>query len=236
VEVGRVRTSRGAGWVTLAGAAYGGLFLLGRGLGSDLVERTIRLPGDELVEDGGMVTDHATSIDATAEAVWPWLMQMGYHRGGWYTPRWVDRLLFPANWPSAVHLDEVLSRELEPGDVIPDGPPGTAYFVVTHAECPTVLVLHSTTHVPRGWRRLGRNDWVWTFTLTDCGPARTRLHVRTRARTSPWWLRAAYVVALVPADAVMSTAMLRGIRRRAETGGPGLLPSTPNARRWGHGA
>jgi hypothetical protein len=229
-----VRKRRGAGWVTFGGAGYGALFVLGRRMGSDVVERTIRLPGDELVEGGGMVTDHATSIAATPEAVWPWLTQMGWRRGGWYTPRWVNWLLFPLNEPNADHLDERLVRELAPGDEIPDGPPGSAYFVVTHAVSPTVLVLHSTTHVPRAWRSLPgtANDWVWTFTLTECGPDRTRLHVRTRARTSPWWLRAMYVAALVPADAVMGTSMLRGIRRRAEAGGPALLPSTPSVRRW----
>ena len=40
------------------------------------------------------VTNHAITIDAPPEDVWPWMVQMGWGRGGWYTARWVDRLLF----------------------------------------------------------------------------------------------------------------------------------------------
>lgn len=36
--------------------------------------------------------------------IWPWLVQVGWHRGVWYTPRWVDVLLFPDNQPSAVEV------------------------------------------------------------------------------------------------------------------------------------
>jgi hypothetical protein len=50
---------------------------------------------------------HAITIAASADAVWPWLVQMGWGRAGWYTYRWVDRLLFPANGPSA---DQLLSQ------------------------------------------------------------------------------------------------------------------------------
>lgn len=106
----------------------------------------------------------------------------------------------PANWPSATRLIPGLQRPLQVGDHIPDGPPGTAWFVVQHVEPPQLLVLHSTTHVPAAWReRLGASiDWVWTFALEDSGDGSTRLLVRTRARTTPWWLAATYVAALVP--------------------------------------
>jgi hypothetical protein len=62
------------------------------------------LPGDQVVPDPGVVTNHAITIDVAPERVWPWLTQMGWHRAGWYTARWVDRLLFPANWPSATRI------------------------------------------------------------------------------------------------------------------------------------
>lgn len=47
-----------------------------------------------------------------------------------YLPRWVDRLLFPDNWPSADHLNPALVRDLRPGDNIPDGRPCTAHLVI----------------------------------------------------------------------------------------------------------
>jgi hypothetical protein len=164
------------------------------------------------------VTDHAITIGAPPEAVWPWLTQMGWHLGGYYTPRWVDRLFFPANLPSLDVLDPGLVRDLAVGDTIPDGPPGTAWYVVEEAGPPGALVLHSTTHVPPSWRRrLGAGvDWTWSFHLTGLTGGRTRLQVRMRGRAAPWWLAAAYVAAIVPADYIMATGMLRGLRRRAE--------------------
>jgi hypothetical protein len=199
---------------------------LGRTAGSTRAERQRRLPGDELVARPTVVTNHAITIPERPERVWPWLVQMGWHRGGWYTPRWVDRLLFPANWPSANRLIPQLQRPLRVGDRIPDGPPGTAEFVVQHATRPHLLVLHSTSHVPPSWRaRTGASiDWVWTFALDDCDGG-TRLLLRTRARTTPWWLAGIYVGALVPADFLMASGMLNGIRHRVRR--PGLRQSIP---------
>jgi hypothetical protein len=203
--------------VAVAGLAAGQV--LGRTAGSRVQERRARLPGDDVVAAPTIVTNHAVTIEARAEQVWPWLTQVGWHRGGWYTPRWVDRLLFPANRPSADHLDPELVRDLRVGDTIPDGREGTAHFVVAQAQAPGLLVLHSTTHVPRAWadRQGARIDWTWTFTLTPSGRDRTRLLIRTRARTAPWWLTAGYALALVPADYVMGKGMLSGIKRRVES-------------------
>jgi hypothetical protein len=191
---------------------------LGRTAGSARAERRQLLPGDDLVDNPTVVTNHAVTIPAPPEQVWPWLVQMGWHRGGWYTARWVDRLVFPANWPSATRLISELQRPLQAGDHIPDGPPGTAWFVVEHVDPPHLLVLHSTTHLPASWRaRLGASiDWTWTFTLTPTREGGTRLLLRVRGQTRPWWLTAAYVAALVPADFVMAHGMLAGISLRVQ--------------------
>jgi hypothetical protein len=94
--------------------------------------------------------------------------------------------------------------------------------VVEHLEPPSLLVLHSTTHLPAGWRaRLGAAiDWAWTFALDPTGDGGTRLLLRVRGRTEPWWLTAAYVAAIVPADHLMAGSMLKGIRRRVARRGP----------------
>ncbi|WOQ18071.1 hypothetical protein [Raineyella sp. W15-4] len=141
---------------------------------------------------------------------------MGWHRAGWYTPRWVDALFFPANWPSADHLDPRLVRKLTPGDTIPDGPPGTAEFVVERADAPRVLVLHSRTHLPPGWaKKLNAElDWAWTFRLAPTGEGGTRLLIRSRGFARPRWLDVGYRAAIVPADHVMATGMLKGLAKR----------------------
>ena len=173
--------------IALCAAGYGALQVLGRRAGSTRQERREALAGDGTVPHPHLVTDHAVTIGAPPEAVWQWLTQMGWHRGGYYAPRWVDRLLFPANLPSADVLDSALLRDLAAGDTIPDGPPGTAWFVVEQASAPGTLVLHSTTHVPAPWRdRFGAAvDWTWSFRLTGLPGDRTRLHIRMRGRAAP---------------------------------------------------
>ncbi len=208
--------------LSLAGSAmagYAALQVLGRRAGSTSSERRAALPGDELVPSPQMTMNHAATIEAPAERIWPWLTQLGWHRAGWYTPRWVDRLLFPDNWPSLDRLDPRLVRDLCVGDSIPDGRPGTAEYIVDRVERPHVLVLRSTTHVPPGWdvRYGARFSWTWCFRLTELpDDGRTRVHLRVRGRGAPWWFIALYVAALIPADYVMSTGMLRGLRERAE--------------------
>lgn len=202
--------------LALAGGGYGLLYWLGSTSGSTGEERARRLPGDELIEAPSFVTNHAATLPAPPDEVWPWMTQVGWHRAGWYTPRWVDRLLFPDNWPSADRLEPGLVRDLQPGDTIPDGPPGTAQFVVERAEAPRVLVLHSTTHLPPGWdERFGaRLDWVWTFAFDPAGVGQTRMLVRNRGRVQPRWLDVAYLATIVPADHIMTRGLFRGLGQR----------------------
>jgi len=210
---------------------------LGRTYGSTPAERAADLPGDELVADAQFECQHAITIDAPAEVIWPWLVQMGWHRGGWYTARWVDLLLFPANRASA---DEIIPelQHLGVGDFIPDGAPETACgFVVQDLEPARHLVLRSNSHLPLSWRtrRHARLDWTWAFVLVPLdGGGRTRFTFRWRARTSPWWVRAFCWVAIVPADLVMSRDMLRGVKKRAERP-RSLHPATPGDHRGGLG-
>ena len=197
---------------------YAALQVLGRRAGSTGHERRTALPGDDVVRDPQLVTDHAITVDAPAQQIWPWLTQMGWHLGGYYSPAWVDRLLFPQNWPSLDHLDPALLRHLEVGDQIPDGEPGTASYLVHQVHAPHVLVLSSTTHVPPGWdTKYGAAlTWTWCFVLTDQTDGRCRMHLRVRGRLSPWWFSALYAAAVVPADAVMATGMLHGLKRRVQ--------------------
>jgi hypothetical protein len=69
-----------------AAAAYVLLQLLGRRAGSSQDERQRALPGDDLVPRPQIVTDHAVTLDVASEDIWPWLTQMGWHLGGYYTP------------------------------------------------------------------------------------------------------------------------------------------------------
>jgi hypothetical protein len=210
--------SRNAGALVATGAVVteATLFHLGRTYGSTAAERAARLAGDELVPHPSVVTNHAITITARPEYVWPWLVQMGWGRAGWYTARWVDRLLFPANGPSATTILPEL-QDLHVGAFVPDGAPETnCGFVVEELIPYRALVLRSTSHLPAGWRDKAILDWSWAFTLTPLEGGRTRYLFRSRWTTSPWWLTVGGWLGVVPADFVMSRGHLHGVKERAE--------------------
>jgi hypothetical protein len=120
------------------------LIRLGQTYGSTREDRAMQLLGDDIVPNPQVVTNHATTIDAPPEYVWPWLVQMGWHRAGWYTARWVDKLLFPLNWPSANRIIPEL-QHIQLGDFIPDGAPETKTGLIVEALEPgRAMALHST--------------------------------------------------------------------------------------------
>lgn len=208
-----LRTAVIGGLVAWVKMAY-----LGRTWGSTRGERRAPLPGDEIVPAPHLGGDHAITVARPPREVWPWLQQVGWHRGGWYTYRWVDALLFPANRPSA---DVLLPGypELKVGDVVPDGPPQSGcFFRVVHVESERCLVLHSTTHLPASLlkRESVHLSWTWTFVLTPLSEHGTRFHFRWRAEVRPLWLRLLAVAFVMPADALMGRSMCRGLRRRVE--------------------
>ena len=213
------RIGIGLAAVTGAAVAEATLVHLGRTYGSTPAERDMVIPGDELVLNPVVVTNHAITIDAAPEFVWPWVVQMGWGRAGWYTARWVDQLLFPNNGPAA---NEILPewQTLRVGDFVPDGAPETKTgFIVDQLIPNRALVLHSTSHLPMSWREQKRAvlDWSWAFNLTPIdGGRRTRYLFRSRWTTSPWWFTRGGWLGIVPADFVMSRDHLHGIKQRAE--------------------
>jgi hypothetical protein len=216
-------SDRRLGAVIVAGAVA--LLIVRRRAGSRAA-----MPGDALVAHPNLVTTHATTIAAPAAQIWPWLVQMGWHRGGWYTARWVDRLLFPANRASADRIEPEL-QHLGVGDFVPDGPPGTGVgFTIVALEPDRHLVLRSQSHLPPGWHeRFGaRIDWTWAFVLDPVDAVHTRFVFRSRARVAPRWVAVCYRLAVVPADLVMGRQMLRGVKRRAE-GAPTAAPGHDRA-------
>jgi hypothetical protein len=194
----------------------GALVWLGRTYGSTREERRTRLPGDDVVPDPTVQTDHAITIDAPPSAVWPWLVQMGWGRGGWYTARWVDRLLFPANGPSANRVVPEL-QTVSVGTFIPDGPPETECGLhVVELQPERVMVLRSNSHLPMSWRDRATLDWSWAFAVRPLEDGRTRYHFRSRWVTEPWWFTVGGTLGIVPADFLMSRDHLLGVKGRAE--------------------
>lgn len=131
-------------------------------------ERSARLPGDEIVAAPDVVMDRAFDLPAPPAAVWPWLVQLGKGRAGWYLPRTVERLV-PASRRALRRLDPAL-QSLAAGDVVPDWGGAGATFTIEAVQAPTTLV-HSSTR--------GRMRISWTIAVRPA-PAGARVHMRLR--------------------------------------------------------
>jgi len=182
------------------------------------------LPGDEIVPHPDWVSTRALTIAAPPSGVWPWVVQMGYptERAGWYTPHWLDELMWGERPRSADSIRPEL-QDLRVGDMVPDSPDWTAKYVVEQIEPPRHLVLHSTWHV---WGPVRSSDFSWVFVLqpveeTLPGGGRrqaTRLVVRARVAYQPKWIYPFVETVIGLGDWANVSVMLRGIRRRAEAG------------------
>jgi hypothetical protein len=108
-----------------------------RSWGLDPDEGMSPLPGDDLVPDAPLVETRGISIDAPPAAVWPWLVQMGYGRGGWYSYDKMDN--------DAASADRILPefQTLSVGDVMPTWPGGG--FQVAALDPGRSLVLYLDT-------------------------------------------------------------------------------------------
>lgn len=228
-----------------AGCLLGG-WLLGAGArrlsvrtGVSDAEAYGSLPGDDIIRHPMVEWTRGVTVQTTAERVWPWLAQMGYGRGGWYTPEWVDlfanRWVFGVRAPFPKSANRLLPehQHVAVGDLICDGPDYASYFRAEHVDPARALVYRSIRHPRRGSpieiddpespARVEQQllaggtyvDFTWALTLNTLPGDRTRLLVRTRANYAPRSLRL-LVLPLGLIDATYGLAMLRAIARRAE--------------------
>jgi hypothetical protein len=186
--------------------------------GATEAEERMVLPGDQLARRYGdrAVSTRAITIDVPPEVVWPWLVQMGSGRAGFYTHEWVERLLFItyADGHSATRIHPEW-QDLHVGDKVPYSRFNTVDVVAL--DRPRCLIA---------------GEWLVLLPL-DAG-ARTRLIARTRGgwlepfvRNVPvfWPLLwpAAALIERGPGELLhhyMETGMLKGIKARAETNHP----------------
>jgi len=160
--------------------------------------------GDAEVPRATYETTLAVTVDAPAAGIWPWLVQMGYRRGGLYSYDWLDRLFGFLDAPSAECILPEFQR-LQVGDVIPVG--RGAGFPVKALEPFRTLVLG------------GESDgfqWMWQLGLYPVNGRLTRLVSRNRAHIPRTVGSTLFMGVLEPAAFIMTRKMLLGLKRRAE--------------------
>jgi hypothetical protein len=172
--------------------------------GTTAAERQRVMSGDVLIGQPTYKTTLAVTIDASPNCVWPWLVQMGYQRGGLYSYDWLDRWFGYLDRPSATRIIPEF-QQLEAGDVIPIGR-GMGFPVKTVEQNRTLLLAGEAD----GMR------WTWQFALCPVDGRRTRLISRSRAMVPRTLGRDLFMAVLEPAAFIMTRKMLLGIKQRAE--------------------
>jgi hypothetical protein len=163
------------------------------------------MAGDGLLVDPTFSYTMAATVNAPPEDIWPWLLQMGYQRGGLYSYDWLDRLFGYLDRPSATRILPEF-QHLAVGDAIPLGQ-GPSWPVAI-IEPGRALVLDM--------RNMAGFDWVWQFGLYSVDDKRTRLVSRSQVRPHTVWAWLFSVLAIEPAGFVMTRRMLLGLKARAE--------------------
>ncbi|GAA1980207.1 hypothetical protein GCM10009817_21170 [Terrabacter lapilli] len=188
--------------------------------GATTEETREKLPGDEILRDPGLVATRAITVEAPPEAVWPWVVQLGAGRGGFYS---YDRLenLAGCQVDSAETVVEAW-QHLEPGDLVHLHP--KVALSVASVDPGRSLVLHAAPAMAAGSSADASSgvpaaaapyDFTWAFVLRRHPHLATRLIVRERFDYLHAW-SFLLVEPLCAASSVMSREMLRGIRDRAE--------------------
>ncbi len=215
-----------AGW-----AAYATTMRWYRTWGIDPAEAGKALPGDDLVPEPTACDTRGLTIDAPPEAVWPWLVQMGYGRGGWYSYDAVDM----KGASSGTILPE--HQSLAVGDVVPTDPGGGFAVKVVEPEQalvlyidPGIIAAREDAAVPAaaapGLAMSGKFletatppqfTAVWTFVLEPLAGGRTRLLERFRVRMDGATIGSRFLGPLLGFGVfVMTQRQMLGIRSRAE--------------------
>jgi hypothetical protein len=212
---GRTRHTR---W-HLAGDAIGVAFLVWvsaasllwpwhRSWGTDPSEWTLALPGDRSPRAPALEIMHAVTIDAAPDAVWPWLVQLGQDRAGFYSYAWLERAFgaqitnsdtIRPEWQSLRAGDRVYATQSGYlASVLPERPG----WVVDRVEPGRVLVL-------RNWG---------AFVLQPTAEGRTRFLIRSTISNEriPAWAAAINFTAFELPHFIMQRRMMLGIKERAE--------------------
>ncbi|NNG17924.1 MAG: hypothetical protein HKM89_15720 [Gemmatimonadales bacterium] len=151
--------------------------------------------GDGIVEQPTFDATRAVTINAPAARIWPWLVQMGYQRAGFYS--W--DLLDNAGIPSAERILPQF-QGLKVGDLVPLSDDADAEVVALEPDSTLLLVFRSG------------ETFTWAWGLYQIDAEHTRLISRLRWRATGVFSR----FILDPFEIIMMRKCLLGIKRRAE--------------------
>ena len=177
--------------------------------GATGAEKTMSLPGDELVPNPGYRSTRALTIAAPVEEVWPWLAQIGQDRAGFYSYTWFENMLL-ADIHDSWAIDPGWQTRRE-GELLP----------LTSRNYPLGLVRREEGSVGPHVRRFEPNRLIvlegWgSFILRSRDDGTTRLIVRDRTKPMSPPVQFLWKVFFEPGHFAMERQMMKGIKHRSE--------------------
>lgn len=190
-----------------------------RGWGASKAEVQRALPGDEYVPQPKSELTLAMTVHAPPERVWPWFVQLGCQRAGWYSYDLLDN----AGVPSAERVLPEL-QHLETGEIVKAVPNGSFGFPVAEIQPDRALSLAGLLDTktgqpadPHGPLPEAYFAGDQTFFLEPVGNGSTRLIFRMRMGWSPSAMNRLAMGGIVePISFVMMRKMLLNVKRRVE--------------------
>ena len=167
-------------------------------------------PGDEFVQEKDYKNTLAVTVEAPVSSVWPWIAQMGLHKGGLYTYTWLENI-FGCRLHNAdiIHPEWQYPRvgEMESVCHSQEGKPNSGWMIA-YAEHNKMLV----------WRGLNDAQWMMGIYLDSIDSHTSRIVTRQqfkspRSWTGAWWMEKLW---FEWAHSVMQHGMIIGIKERAE--------------------
>jgi len=158
------------------------------------------MPGDEIVDKPSFNATRAVTIHAPSQNIYPWIVQMGVSRAGWYSYDLLDNL-------GRRSADSILPefQYLQAGDLIPISPNGKQGMWVRSFKKNKWMLW---------WDKKGDTTWAW-----EIHPAgQNRFRLITRLRVKYRWFSSAILFNLLIEffDVLMMRKSMLGIKRRAE--------------------
>jgi hypothetical protein len=173
------------------------------------------MPGDDEVKHPTSNATRAVTIQARPEEIWPWLVQIGQGKAGYYSYERLENL-FGLKMKNAEGINSVWQR-LHVGDIIPAEPGGKG-FKVYALEPERALVLggrEGEAGVFEGFTQMFPT-FSWAFVLVPLDSEHTRLISRWRGQNQPSFWNRFTGIFFEPIEFLMTSRMLLGIKQRAE--------------------
>jgi hypothetical protein len=170
-------------------------------------QATETLPGDSIFPTTWVTLERATTLPVSAQTAWPWVAQLGYQRGGWYAPLWLENALH--EYSASSTLPEF--QNLQVGQIVPDFGGGKLKVLAVEPDHYVVYGSISPSDPPT----TTNYHFTWALVLENDTASTTSFHLRLRIPKAPgqWWVPPAFPSLI---DLATDEVMFAGLKEQLQ--------------------